>query len=330
MRRFLAKFVNVFRGRRAETEMTREIESHLALLEEDFERNGLSPAEAKFAARRAYGNVGQVKELHRETRSIVWIEQVTNDVNYALRNLLRNPGFTLVTVITLALGIGGSTGMFALIRSVLLRPLEYREPDRLVYLSTDNLRRNQNDIAFTLIRLEQIRASAQSFTGIGAFLNSPEDITLSGGDPETLKGARVSANFLDVLGIPPKVGRSFLPEEETSGGRPVAMISTALWKRRFVGNPQILGGTVSLDLIPHVVIGVLPEGFAFPFADVDVWVTKPSQWSRVPPQYWRTLTLLKGFARLKKRATLEQARAELDVLNRQYLRAHPDFGAERG
>jgi hypothetical protein len=141
MRRFLAKFVNVFRRRRAEMEMTREIESHLALLEEDFERRGLSPEEAKFAARRAYGNVGQVKELHRDARSLVWIEQLTNDVNYAWRNLWHNPGFALVTVITLALGIGGSTGMFALIRSVLLRPLEYRESGQLVYLSTDNIRR---------------------------------------------------------------------------------------------------------------------------------------------------------------------------------------------
>src|SRR3989475_4009267 len=151
------------------------------------------------------------------------VEEWVQDIRFAWRLLLKSPGFSSVTVITLALGIGGNTAMFTVIRAVLLKPLEYRDPDRLVRVSADYPRLNSQDTTISLRRFADMRAAARSFSGFGAFLQSPENLTLSGGgEPEALKGARVSANFLEVLGVQPLLGRSFLGEEDTHGGPPVA------------------------------------------------------------------------------------------------------------
>ncbi len=132
----------------------------------------------------------------------------------------KSPAFTLTAILTLALGIGGNTAIFTLIRGVLLKPLEYRDPDRLVYFSVDNPRRNLQDLSFNSLQFDEIRASTKSFTAVGAY-GRPENVMLSkNGEPEALKGARVSANFLDVLGIKPILGRSFLREEDKRGGPP--------------------------------------------------------------------------------------------------------------
>src|SRR5262249_30559752 len=209
-------------------------------------------------------------------------------------------------------------------RAVLLKPLAYGDPDRLVLFSMDFPRRNTQAAAFTQLRFEEMRAAARSFTGIGAFLYVTEETALSGGgEPEALKGARVSANFLEILGVQPILGHSFLPEEDKPGGPPVAMISEALWRRRFSGDPLVAGKTATLDAAPHTIIGVLPTGFAFPFPGVDVWLTRPSELSRLPPRTWPYIRQLIGFARLKPQVSLDQARAEAHVLNQQYMAAHP-------
>jgi len=247
------------------------------------------------------------------------------DFAYALRILRKNPAFTCTAIVTLALGIGGNTAMFTLIRHVLLQPLAYRDPDRLVYFSTENLARNVHDGSFGATRLEEIRNTARSFTAIGAFLHSREEMTLSGvGDPEALKAARVSANFLDVLGVPPLAGRAFIADEDQRGGPAVAMISEALWRRRFSADPHLIGSTAILDAVPHTIVGVLPAGFDFPMTGVDVWVPRPSEWSLLPSRYWYNTTVLNGFARLKPGVTLDQAAVEMNVLNDQYRRAHPN------
>ncbi len=144
----------------------------------------------------------------------------------------------------------------------------------------------------------------------------------SNGEPEALKGARVSANFLDILGVRPLLGRSFLPEEDKHGGGPVAMISTELWRRRFGGDPLVAGKSAVIDSTAYTVIGVLPANFEFPFAGVDVWVTRPTEWSLLPTRYWG-IAILTGFARLKPGVSLAQAQAEIRTLHHQYNVAHP-------
>ena len=249
-------------------------------------------------------------------------EAAWRDILYSLRTMAKNPAFAVTSMLILALGIGGNTAIFTVIRAVLLKPLEYRDPDRLVYLSVENPKKPTQSASFSQVQLEKMKESGRSFAALAAY-GRPESFALSGGgDPEELKGARVSANFLDVLGVAPVSGRSFLPEEDRPGGRAVAMISARLWKRRFSGNPEIAGTTVQLESTACTIIGVLPEGFEFPYEGVDVWVTRPSEWSLLPPRYW-ALPTLAGFGRLKPQASLEQASAEMTVVQRQYEIAHP-------
>src|SRR5438552_1708707 len=280
----------------------------------------MSRKEAAAAARREFGNVALIEEDSREVWRWPSMEDLATDVRYGLRILPKRPTFTLTVVLTLAIGIGGNTAMFTLIRAVLLKPLEYRDPDRLVSLSLTDFHQNKRDGSFTLKRVDEMRASSKAFSAIGAFLKLPENISLSGRrEPEALVGARVSANFLDILNVKPRLGRSFLEEEDAPGAPPVAMISGRLWRRVFQGDPQVVGKTATLNAIPHIIIGVLPDNFAFPFVGTDIWMARPAEWSVIPPGARPHVTILNGFARLQPQVSLQQAQAELDVLNRQYV-----------
>lgn len=310
------------RGKRV-SECAEEMQVHIDAEAADNIARGMSPEAAYVAARRKFGNTTQICEDIYRMNSIGFLETAWQDVRYALRTMRKSPVFTATAILTLALGIGGNTAMFTVIRSVLLKPLPYRDPDRLVYLSMDNPRRDRVGMPFSIDRLEQMRTRSRTFAALGAFLDQPEDATISGGgEPEPLKCARVSGNFLDILGVAPALGRSFISQEDTEGGADVAMISTELWRRRFHSDPNIAGKPVTLNSTTYTVIGVLPAGFEFPFSGVDVWVTKPSHWSMLAPRYWG-LALLDGFGRLKPDVTLEQARVEMAVLSSEYQRAHP-------
>ncbi len=291
---------------------------------EDNIARGMPPEEARRAARRKLGNATLVREEIWRMNGLGFLETVWQDLRYALRTMRRSPAFTVTAVLTLAVGIGGNTAMFTVIDGVLLKPLDYRDPGRLVRLSLSNPQQGDNNGSFPLSRLKEMRASAKSFSGIGAYLKFKENVSLSGrGEPEALSGARVSANFLDVLGVRPLVGRSFLPQEDMSGSPAVAMISAKLWTQRFGSDPQVPGKTVTLNSTPYTIVGVLPEGFAFPFADTDVWLTRPEVWSVLPSRFWG-IAISNGFARLKPHVSPERAQTELDLLNRQYVLAHPE------
>jgi putative ABC transport system permease protein len=236
------------------------------------------------------------------------LESIWSDGRHALRALRQNPVFAVTAVLTLAIGIGGTTAMFTVIRSVLLKPLAYRHPDRLVELSR----------GATSVRFREMQNAARSYTELGAYLNDVFDVTLSGGaEPEVLKGISVSANFLNILGAQPLQGRGFRPEEDTAGGPRVTMISEALWQSRFAGNRSILGKTATLFGIPYTIIGILPGGFQFPAPGVDVWITRPTEFVNT------TSPLLAVFGRLNPGVSSQQATSELAVLNQQYRGAHP-------
>jgi len=182
------------------------------------------------------------------------------DIAYGSRILRKAPVFAAAAVLTLGLGIGANTAIFTVIRAVSLKPLEYQEPDRLVRISIDNSRQNNQDVGFSLARYQEMQAAAQSFSEFAAFFIASEHMTLSGGaEPEQIMAARVSANFLHVLGMKPLLGRSFLPEEDKSGARSVALISAPMWSCRFGRDPMITGKTVTINATPYAVIGVLPD-----------------------------------------------------------------------
>lgn len=253
----------------------------------------------------------------------IFLEALWLDIRYSLRAIARNPAFAATAVAVLALGIAANTAIFTVIRAVLLRPLDYRDPDRLVHFSVENPKQPGQNPSFGLTQFEEMKASAKSFVAMGAY-GRPENVALSrDGEPEELKAARVSANFLDVLGVPPAMGRSFISEEDKAGGRPVAMISSRLWKRRFGADPRAVGRGLTLDSTAYTMIGVLPDGFEFPYGDVDVWVTRPSEWSMLPPRYWGGPTLT-GFGRLTAGVSIEQAGAEMTMLQHQHDVANPN------
>src|SRR5271155_2131269 len=201
-------------------------------------------------------------------KTLAFFDSIQQDIRYCFRTMRKSPAFTLTVALLLAIGIGGNTAMLTIIRSVLLKPLTYPDPERLVRLSLEDTHENKRDGAFTLKRLEEMRLSTKSFSAIGAFLKLPENVSLSGnGEPVALEGARVSANFLDILNVRPLEGRSFLVEEDVPNGPPVAMISATLWRRHFRGDPRIVGKTAALNAMPYTIIGVLPDGFGFPFTE---------------------------------------------------------------
>ncbi len=245
--------------------------------------------------------------------SLQVLENTRQDTRYALRTMRKNPAFAVTAVLMVALAIGGNTAMFTVIRAVLLKPLDYPDADRLVHVSG----------GATPTRFDEMRGNAHSFTGLGAYAFG-QNITLTGaGEPEILRGIRVSADFLQILGVAPLVGRSFLAQEDSAGGAPVAMISSELWKRRFASDPQIAGKTADFEATAYTIVGVLPPHFRFPSPGIDVWMTAPAESPEIPPKSRELSPFLTVFGRLKPGVTMAQADAEMKVARHQYAVAHP-------
>ena len=241
-------------------------------------------------------------------RAALVVDVFRRDLAYTIRSLRKNPAFALTAIVTLALGIGANTAIFTIVRSVLLRPLAYREPERLVLITS----------GATTMRLEELKKSARSYTDFGDYFTQSADVALTGAfTPEVIKQARVSANFLSILGLEPLIGRSFTAEEDSPGGPPVVIISSNLWQRRFGGDPQIVGRTIDVAGFAHTVIGIMPADFKFPFPEADVWFPQPAK------DINQFSPLLAVFGRLAPGVTLAQASAELQVINAQYAAAHP-------
>ena len=245
-----------------------------------------------------------------------------NDLRYALRVLARQPGFTIVAALTLAIGIGANTAIFSIVNAVLLRPLPLSNPESLVVLWSNT--RPERGGAASPDDFMDFRRDQRSFTDIAAMANSSATLTSRGAEAERLRGMRVSGGLLSILGVPPRLGRDFAREEDTPGGPRVVILSHGLWERRFASDPALVGKTLSLDGEAHTVIGVMPEGFDFPagFATTQ------------PPDFWQPLRLdpaqpnrgahfLRVVGRLKPGVTLAAAQAELTGIARRLEQQHP-------
>ncbi len=223
------------------------------------------------------------------------------------RSLWTAPGFVVAAVLTLGFGIGANVACFSIIRAVLLKPLEYRNPDRLVLISG----------GATPTHFAEIKSGAHNFSAIGAHAME-EDLVLTGrGVPDLLKTVRVSANFLHILGVSPLVGRGFAESDNT------ALISSSLWQRRFNSDLHIVGQTIDLAGKAYIVSGVLSPNFAFPFAGIDVWLARPDESPEFNPQSRALSPFLTVFGRLSPGVSLEQATAEIKVLQANYAKEHP-------
>ncbi|MGA3242369.1 MAG: ABC transporter permease [Bryobacteraceae bacterium] len=244
-------------------------------------------------------------------------------LRHTFRGLGKNPGFTAIAVLTLALGIGANTAIFSVVNSLLLRPLPLDDPSRLVAISVLNAEKNINGGAFAVRTYEMMRDGARSFTGVTA--STGEGFTLPGdAKPERLAAARVAPNFLDVLGARPSIGRGFRTPEGVSGGPRVVLISQSLWRRRFGASNDIVGKPITLDQEIYSIIGVMPPNFAFPFGGIDVWVSRLADTGVFQPEQVRQgAGFLFGIARLRPGVTAEQAEAELAVIFEQFRQENP-------
>lgn len=250
-----------------------------------------------------------------------------NDLRFAFRLLLKNPGFTLVTVIALALGIGANTAIFSVVNAVLLRPLPYKNPERLVMVWEDATKTGHPRDTPTAANFIDWRNQNQVFEGMAAI--NEENYNLTGaGEPERLDGLRVSASLFPLLGVEPRLGRVFTAAEDQPGSQRVVLLSYGLWQRRFGGDPGIAGKPITLNGQSYVVVGVMPAQFQFPTSDNQIWV--PIAFSSEEAAD-RELHNLQVVARLKPGVTLAQAQAEMSTiatrLQQQYPETNTDIGA---
>src|SRR5213595_3485270 len=246
-----------------------------------------------------------------------------NEIRFALRQIRKSPGFTVIAVLTLALGIGLNTSIFSLIDDLFLRPLPFKDPQRLLHLYSNARERNLLELAVSVPRFQHFRESQAIFDGFGA--ENPFAFTLTGlGDPVQIFGGRVTASYFDVLGVRPIRGRNFLPEEEESAD--VAMVTENFWQKRMGGDANVVGRSITLDGVPHTIVGVLPNlPFSWTGPNAEIWTTKPFV---VPGLSYERIMRGSGFlrvvGRLKPAMTIEQARAAMPSLEQSYRAQYPD------
>jgi putative ABC transport system permease protein len=328
-----AKLTNLFRRGRADHELDREVSAHLALLEDEFQRRGMSLEDARIQARRAYGGVEQAKELHREERSVLWLEQTLQDMHYACRSLLKTPGFTTVAILTLALGIGANIAIFTVVNAVLLRPLPFQHPEQLVRVFDDLNGAGAKDVGMSEPELEDLRDRSSAFDDISVIF--PASTALSGGDhTERIEMLGISFDYFQILGAQAALGRVVGPRDWAPGFTEAAVISDGLWKRQFGGDPHILGHRIRVDEDGYTIVGVMPPDFRHPgqtlAGDVELWAACGFTADPFPSPPVRAQRLLPGaIARLKPGLTIQQAQQRLDALSSQLAQTYPkEYPAE--
>jgi hypothetical protein len=247
-----------------------------------------------------------------------------SELRYAVRQLLKSPGFTFVAVLGLALGIGANVALFSVVNSVFLRPLPYREPDRLVRLSSTNEAQNFIRTGFSYPRYLEVQQRQQVFGDLALSVGNAFTLT-GGGDPEQLFGLQASATLLPTWGLEPVLGRNFSASEDRPGGEPVVLVSHSFWQQRFNRDPSILGQALTLNGAPYTIIGVLPEpASAFPLNQVHVWVPRPAEVPfLVPAQLNNGGFFFQAIARLRPGVSLPEAREAMNVIAGGYREANP-------
>jgi predicted permease len=322
----LFRLKSLFRRNRFESDLADELQSHIERETEKLLKLGMSREEAHRRARLLFGGFDKVNEECREARGIYLLETSLQDLRYAARTLRKNPGFTAVIVLTLALGIGASTAVFSIVNSVLLKPLPYPAADQIVLpwrLAPRGIQLGYNEIPWGRPEFLLLSKESKAFQSLGAFKSDSFNLT-GNGEPVRLNGLDASAGFFPALGVEPILGRVFNAEEDTAGHEHVAILSYSLWREQFGGDPAIVGRTVELNASAFTVIGVMPAGFSFPHPeempggftferDVRLWVPLALSTGPVIPGEPSELAIV---ALMADGISVSQAQAEMNLMTK--------------
>jgi len=313
----------LFRRSEVDADLDEELRAHIAQHADHLERSGLPPAEAQRRARLAFGSLEKAKETVREQRPAFFLETLFTDLRFALRTLRKNPGFTAVVILTLALGIGANTAIFSVADAVLLRPLPYKNPSNLVW-AAEHFPSTHGPSAVISPDFIAWAQRNQVFEQVAAFAEGSGANLIGSGEPARVDVVSVIANFFPMLGITPVAGRNFLPEEGQEAHSRVVLISESLWHTRFAGDPQISGKTLQLDQDIYTIVGVLPEMLRYPSADL--WTPLPLDTDVFSPQSprWTPLTVI---ARLQPGKTIAGAQSDLQLITQRMDREYPPEAA---
>lgn len=309
LRAFVARVFGLFTRRRVDRRMAEEMDEHLALLADDYVAQGMTPANAMRAARRAFGGVDQVREQYREQQSWAFAETLLQDARHAARLFLRARGFTALVIMTLALGISVNNTFFTLVNALCLRGLPVEDPERVLSVTVQPLSGEPAGLSYAEWR--DVRAEATSFEQLGAYSTANVVVFDDGKATERLAGAQVSAEVFRILGEAPLVGRAFTDDDDRRGAQPVVVLNERVWRTRYDADVSLIGRSIIVDGAATVVVGVMRDEFRFP-SNAVIWrpvVQSPD--AAAQPRDRRSLSVL---GRVRPDTTASTTQAELDVI----------------
>jgi putative ABC transport system permease protein len=317
-----------FTRARVDQDFDQELSSHLEMLTSENVKQGMSPDKAKRAAQMRLGGVTQLKETNRELRGLPMLETFLQDVRYALRMLRKNPGFTSIVILTLALGIGANTAIFSVVYAVLLKPLPYANAGQLVNVFETRLQDGIQKSGWSYESFKELREQNTVFSEVAGF--AQHQLTLTGsGEPSVVTTSVVTPEFFTVFGAKPLAGRTFSPEDGNRGAAPVVILNENLWRDVFGADPKILGSSIQLDKKSFTVIGIMPAAFRFPRLTVSeqLWIPLAQDplfgsWMDQRDRHWLPVT-----GRLKPDVSPARAQAELEAIT---ARLAKEFPAQNG
>jgi putative ABC transport system permease protein len=314
-----------WRQDRLDREVDAEFRYHLERETEKWIASGVPADEARARALRSFGPMDMHKADTREARGIAWFDELIQDVRYGIRGLLKNPGYAALAVLTLGLGIGANTAIFSVINGVLLKPLPYEHGDRLVVVRQSAPLSGQNQVGVAIAEYFDYREQAQVFDGLVEYHQMNFDL-LNRGEPDRVSTGVVSANFFDLLGIKPILGRTFVAQDDQPGAEAVLLLSHTYWRSRFGGDPGIVGQVFEMNDRPHRVIGVLPNVPHYP-QENDVYMPVlacpfRAAAERTIPQNRRAFGGLSVFGRVRDGHTHEEAASAIATINQRFTADH--------
>jgi putative ABC transport system permease protein len=311
-------------GRRREDDLRDELRFHREMLEESHRARGVEATEAARLARLALGGQAQIAEAWQDQRGLPFLDALRQDLVYGLRMLRRSPGFTASALLTLTLGIGANTAIFTVLDAVLLRPLPYPEPERLVTVGDRAADGDSTNIGWAT--MDDFHARSRSFDEL-ALMRGWTPTLFVNGEAEALRAVRVSWNYFRMMGVPPALGRDFTTEEDRPNHWRVLILSDGLWRRRFNADPSVVGRVVTMNDVEYRVVGVMPPSFepldAMRYFNARAELWAPIGYDRQGDSSCYSCRHLRGFGRLRRGVTAGQAAAELDTIRDRIHREHP-------